>query len=91
MENCPRALCVKKPVKSSKKIGEICVCDWKCDDICPTDSGCRKPGCCSHESVPPAWTPASPKPEIAPAPPGTARSPGRFLQTRYYQLRDLID
>jgi len=91
MENCPRALCVKKPVKSSKKIGEICVCDWECDDICPTDKGCQKPGCCRDENAPPASTPASSEPEIAPAPPETARSPGRFLQTRYYQLRDLID
>ena len=92
IDNCPRALCVKKPVKSSKKIGEACVCDWKCDDICPKDSGCRKPGCCNDGTAPPASAPAAPKkPEIAPAPPETARRPGRILQTGYYKLQDLLD
>lgn len=92
MENCPRALCIKKPVKSSKKIGEKCVCEWNCDDICPKDNGCRKPGCCNDGTAPPASAPATPnQPEIAPAPPETARRPGRILQTGFHKLQDLID
>jgi hypothetical protein len=92
MDNCPRALCVKNPKKSSKKIGETCVCEWNCDDICPKDDGCRKPGCCNDGTAPPASAPAAPKePEVAPAPSESARRPSRILQTGFHKLQDLID
>jgi hypothetical protein len=92
MDNCPRALCVKSPKKSSKKFGEACVCEWKCDDICPKNSGCRKPGCCNDGTAPPASAPATPKvPEIAPPPPESARRPGRIIQTGFQNLQNLFD
>ena len=92
MDNCPRAICVKSPKKSSKKFGETCVCEWECDNICPTDSGCRKPGCCNDATAPPASGPAAPKvPELAPAPPESARRPGRIIQTGSRKLQHLID
>lgn len=92
MENCPRALCVKTLEKSSRKFGETCVCEWKCDDICPENDGCRKPGCCRDGTAPPSSAPATPmKPEISPAPLETTRRPFRIIQTGYSRLKELID
>ena len=92
MGNCPRAICVQSPQKSCRKIGETCICEWKCDDVCPKNSGCRKPRCCHDDTVPPASAPAAPKvPEVAPTPPESERLPGRIIQTGFYRLQELID
>jgi len=65
---CPTSRCIKVPKKSSKKVGEKCVCEWVCDGKC--GAGC-KPACAAPEAAPPAPAPAKP----APAPPETARVP----------------
>ena len=65
---CPTSRCVKTLKKSSKKVGERCVCEWVCDG--PSNAGC-KPACAAPEAAPAAPTPAKP----APAPPETAATP----------------
>lgn len=64
MSLCPTSRCIKVPKKSSKKVGEKCVCEWVCDGKC--NAGC-KPAC----AAPKASAPAKP----APAPPETAATP----------------
>lgn len=92
MSNCPEARCVKSPDKSSRKIGEKCACEWKCDDICPKNTGCRKPGCCNDSAAPKASAPAEQAPEVAPAPPteksAARRYPGRIIQTGFRSITD---
>lgn len=82
MSNCPESRCIKTPRKSSKKIGEKCVCEWvTCsNDVC--GAGC-KPACAAPSVAPPASTPVAPKqepPMVAPAPPEAAR--GRLFPLR---------
>ncbi|MFT5091392.1 MAG: hypothetical protein ACKVII_25010 [Planctomycetales bacterium] len=73
MSNCATSRVVKSPKKSSKKIGEKCVCTWETcsNDVCG-GAGC-KPACAAPRVAPKASAPvALPKeaaPAVAPAPP----------------------
>lgn len=76
MSNCATSKCVKSPKKSSKKIGEKCVCTWETcsSDVCG-GAGC-KPACAAPSVAPKASAPAAPPqeapPAVAPAPPEAA-------------------
>ncbi len=76
MSNCATSKCVKSPKKSSKKIGEKCVCTWETcsSDVCG-GAGC-KPACAAPGVAPKASAPAAPPqeapPAVAPAPPEAA-------------------
>jgi hypothetical protein len=82
MSNCATSKCVKSPKKSSKKIGEKCVCVWETcsNDVCG-GAGC-KPACAAPSVAPPASAPvASPQeapPAVAPVPPEAAAFRGIF-------------
>lgn len=78
MSNCATSKCIKVPKKSSKKVGEKCVCEWvTCsNDVCG-GAGC-KPACAAPSVAPKASAPAAPPkeaapPAVAPAPPEAAR------------------
>lgn len=78
MSNCATTKCIKVPKKSSKKVGEKCVCEWvTCsNDVCG-GAGC-KPACAAPKVAPKASAPAAPPkeaapPAVAPAPPEAAR------------------
>ena len=78
MSNCATTKCIKVPKKSSKKVGEKCVCEWvTCsNDICG-GAGC-KPACAAPKVAPKPSAPAAPPkeaapPAVAPAPPEAAR------------------
>lgn len=76
MSNCATSKCVKTPKKSSKKIGEKCVCTWETcsNDVCG-EAGC-KPACAAPCVAPKASAPVAPlqeaPPAVAPAPPEAA-------------------
>ena len=72
MSNRAISKCVKSPKKSSKKIGQKCVCTWETctDDVCG-GSSC-KPACAAPKVAPKASAPVAP-PTDAPAPPEVAR------------------
>lgn len=82
MSNCATSKCIKVPKKSSKKVGEKCVCEWvTCsDDVCG-NAGC-KPACAAPGIAPPASAPVAPPqqeaPTTAPAPPEAAAFPRLF-------------
>lgn len=77
MSNCATSKCVKSPKKSSRKVGEKCVCEWvTCsNDVCG-GAGC-KPACAAPSVAPKASAPVAPPkeaaPAVAPAPPEAAR------------------
>lgn len=77
MSNCATSRRVKTPSKSSKKIGEKCVCVWEtCSNDACGGAGC-KPACAAPKVAPKASAPAAPPkeaaPAVAPAPPEAAR------------------
>jgi hypothetical protein len=82
MSNCATSKCIKTPIKSSKKIGEKCVCTWETcsNDVCG-GAGC-KPACVAPKVAPKASAPVAPPkeaaPAIAPAPPEAAAFLGTF-------------
>jgi hypothetical protein len=76
MSNCATSKCVKSPKKSSKKIGEKCVCVWEtCSSDACGGAGC-KPVCAAPSVAPPVSAPVAPPqeapPAVAPAPPEAA-------------------
>ena len=78
-----RGICrtIKYPEKSSVKVGETCVCTWKCDD--QSDPNIRKGGC-----APACAAPAAPATQEAPPaePPGPA-PPEKAARVLLRQLR----
>lgn len=77
MSNCATSKCIKTPSKSSKKIGEKCVCTWETcsNDVCG-GTGC-KPACAAPMVAPKSSAPVAPSkevaPVVAPTPPEAAR------------------
>jgi len=76
MSNCATSKCVKVPKKSSKKVGEKCICEWvTCsNDVCG-GAGC-KPACAAPKVAPRASAPVAPpkaaESDVAPPPPEAA-------------------
>ena len=77
MSNCATSKSIKVPKKSSKKVGEKCVCEWvTCsNDVCG-GAGC-KPACAAPKVAPKASAPVTPSQapasDVAPPPPEAAR------------------